>query len=69
MVTFYRVGDFLLPKQEGADTRPGRRNIARQSYRLAKKMKRDLENNPELAEKIRKGEEEIKKPVKKSKKK
>ena len=44
---FNKVSDFLQPK-EGKETRAERRENARKAYRLAKKMRKDLERNPEL---------------------
>ena len=59
---FNKVSDFLQPK-EGKETRAERRENARQAYRLAKKMRKDLERNPELKEKIRAGRASVEKPI------
>tara|TARA_B100000989_G_scaffold290586_1_gene263935 strand:- start:1937 stop:2122 length:186 start_codon:yes stop_codon:yes gene_type:complete len=59
---FNKVSDFLQPK-EGKETRAERRENARKAYRLAKKMRKDLERNPELKEKIRAGRASVEKPI------
>ena len=59
---FNKVSDFLQPK-EGKETRAERRETARKAYRLAKKMRKDLERNPELKEKIRAGRASVEKPI------
>ena len=59
---FNKVSDFLQPK-EGKETRAERSENARKAYRLAKKMRKDLERNPELKEKIRAGRASVEKPI------
>ena len=59
---FNKVSVFLQPK-EGKETRAERRENARKAYRLAKKMRKDLERNPELKEKIRAGRASVEKPI------
>ena len=60
---FNKVGDFLQPRTNKNETRAERRENARKAYKLAKKMRRDLEKDPALAEKLRQGATTIKKPI------
>jgi len=59
---FNRVGDFLQPRTSKNETAE-RRAYARKAYKLAKRMRKDLEKDPELAEKLRQGATTIKKPI------
>ena len=34
---FSKIGDFMTPKQSGAETRAERRKLARAAYKIAKK--------------------------------
>ena len=60
---FNRVGDFLQPRTSKNETRAERRAYARKAYKLAKRMRKDLEKDPELVEKLRQGATTIKKPI------
>jgi hypothetical protein len=60
---FNKVGDFMQSKAENNESRAVRRENARKAYKMAKRMRKDLENDPEFAAKIRSGAETIKKPI------
>ena len=51
---FNKVGDFLQSRSENA----------RKAYKLAKKMRKELEKDPELAKAVREGNKELKQPIK-----
>jgi len=61
---FNKVGDFLQSRNENNEPRAQRRENARKAYKLAKKMRKELEKDPELAKAIRDGNQELKTPIK-----
>ena len=61
---FNKVGDFLQSRSENNESRAERRENARKAYKLEKKMRKELEKDPELAKAVREGNKELKQPIK-----
>ena len=57
---FNKVGDFLQPKNKQKRNKSRTQRECSKAYKLAQKMRRDLEKDPALAEKLRQGATTIK---------